>query len=302
MFKARCPNFSKGDVLDGRRDSFYPEKVLLNPFCYLSAGQAIVLGIIQGITEYLPVSSGAHLLLVEILMFPGIAPRAFDGFNTLLQFGSVWVVFFFYHRQVGKIFAGLVGQSPEGLRLFFNLLCAFIPTALAGHFLGPRIKEHCENLKFIATALASGGLYIFIVVRFCRPWKRLPSLSWRQSFFIGVLQGIALFPGVSRSLMTISAGLWVGLAMADAVEFSFLLGAGTIGAATFHHFIFNGMPLDAGWPPGVLAAGIISAFIASAVAMKFFIKRFSFGLLSAFAWYRIALALFIFSRCLGPGI
>jgi undecaprenyl-diphosphatase len=281
---------------------YVPKKMLLGTSCHPPLIQAIVLGVIQGMTEYLPVSSGAHLLLLEKWMFPGANLRAFDGFNTLLQFGSVWIVLLFYRRQVGKIVAGLVGQSPEGLRLFFNLLCAFIPTALVGHFLGRHIREHCENLKFIATALASGGVYIFIVVRFCRPWRRLASLSWRQSFFIGVLQGAALFPGVSRSLMTISAGLWMGLAMADAVEFSFLLGAGTIGAATFHHFIFGGMPLDADWPPGVLDAGIISASIASAVAMKFFIKRFSFGLLSALAWYRIALALFIFSRCRGPGI
>jgi undecaprenyl-diphosphatase len=275
--------------------------MLLNTSCHLSPAQAIVLGIIQGITEYLPVSSGAHLLLAERWMFPAANLRAFGGLNTLLQFGSVWVVFLFYRRQIGKIFAGLMGRSREGLWLFSNLLCAFIPTALAGHFLGAYIGMHCENLKFIATTLALGGAYIFVVVRFCqRPRQRLTSLSPRQSFFIGVLQSIALFPGVSRSLMTISAGLWVGLAMADAVEFSFLLGAGTIGAATLHRFIFNGMPLDIRWGPVVLACGVISASIASAGAMKFFIKRFSMGLLSVFACYRIALALLIFSRC--PGV
>ncbi|MDR2677801.1 MAG: undecaprenyl-diphosphate phosphatase [Puniceicoccales bacterium] len=269
---------------------------------YHSIAQAVVLGIIQGTTEYLPVSSGAHLLLAERWMFPTACPQAFDGVNTLLQFGSVWVVFLFYRKQIGKIFAGLMGRSREGLRLFSNLLCAFFPTAVAGHLGGFYIREHCENLNFIASALAVGGAYIFAVVRFCQPRQRLTSLSWRQSFFIGVLQSIALFPGVSRSLMTISAGLWMGLTMADAVEFSFLLGAGTIGAATLYQFIVNGMLLDAGWGPVSLASGIISAFIASAAAMKFSTKRFSMGLLSTFAWYRITLALLIFNRYSGSGI
>jgi undecaprenyl-diphosphatase len=262
----------------------------------LSPSQAIILGIIQGITEYLPVSSGAHLLLVEKWTFPLARLRVFDAFNTLLQFGSVWVVLLFYRRQIGKIFAGLVGQSAEGSRLFFNLLCAFIPTAFAGHFLGAYIKEHCENLKFIASALAVGGVYIFIVVHFCRHRRRLALLSWRQSLSIGVLQGIALFPGVSRSLMTISAGLWVGLPMAEAVEFSFLLGAGTIGAATAHQLISSGLTMEIGLERAAIACGIISALIASWVAMKFFIKRFSPSLLLAFACYRIALALYVFMR------
>jgi undecaprenyl-diphosphatase len=233
-------------------------------------------------------------------MFPAVYLGTFATFNALLQFASVWVVLVFYRKQIGKIFSGLAGRSPEGLRLFFSLLCAFIPTALVGHFFEFYIQQHRENLKFIAAALAIGGVYIFIVVHFCRPRRRLASLSWWQSFFIGLLQSIALFPGVSRSLMTISAGLWVGLAIAEAVEFSFLLGAGTIGAATFHQFIFNGMPLKAEFVGhAAFACGIISALIASGCAIRFFVKRFSLSLLSAFACYRIALALFIFSRCLG---
>ncbi|MDR2341278.1 MAG: undecaprenyl-diphosphate phosphatase [Puniceicoccales bacterium] len=259
-------------------------------------GQAVILGIIQGITEYLPVSSGAHLLLAERLMFPATRSRAFDMFNTMLQFASVWVVLLFYRRQARKVFAGLMGRSPEGLRLFLNLLWAFIPTAIAGHLFGSHIKQYCDNLKFIAAALAIGGVYIFIVVRFYRSRQRLATLSRGQSLFIGISQSLALFPGVSRSLMTISAGLWMGLSMSDAVEFSFLLGAGTIGAATLHQFIFNGMSLGTEFVGrAAFVCGVISAFIASGTAMKFFIKRFSMLILSAFACYRIALALFIFS-------
>ncbi|MDR1457132.1 MAG: undecaprenyl-diphosphate phosphatase [Puniceicoccales bacterium] len=275
--------------------AFSPKKMFLDTHCRptLSIGQAIILGIIQGITEYLPVSSGAHLLLMEKWMVPGACQLTFDAFNGFLQLGSVWVILLFYRRRIGRICAGLVGRSPEGLRLFFNLLCAFIPTALTGHFFGSGIRACCENLKFIASTLAIGGIYIFALVHFCHARRQLIALSWKQSFFIGVLQGIALFPGVSRSLMTISAGLWVGLPMAEAVEFSFLLGAGTIGAAITHQFFFKGISLEAGLH-SIIGWGIISASIASVVAIRLFIKRFSMGLLFAFACYRIALAFFIF--------
>jgi undecaprenyl-diphosphatase len=263
-----------------------------------SAGQAAILGIVQGITEYLPVSSAAHLILMEKWMLPKLShetSQVLAAYNIFLQGGSVLAILILYRRRIGEIFNGLLGRSPAGLRLFSNLVVAFIPAIALGFFLDNCLQRQGQNFRAIASALALGGFYIFVVKYFYKPRRCLAQLRWQQSLFIGLLQCVALFPGVSRSLMTISGGLWLGLPFGEAMEFSFLLGAGTLCAATIYKF-FGYACLPMGLPWDVFFCGFACALLTSLIVIGFFIRHLHIRTLVFFAYYRFLLAAFIFTH------
>ena len=203
----------------------------------MSTGQAVILGVVEGLTEFLPVSSTGHLLLAQRALGLGQAAQdkeAADAYAVCIQLGAILAVAGLYFRRVREMLLGLMGRCPAGWRLSHNLAVAFVPAAIAGLALEKRIKLYLFGgdrwgLWPVVAAWLAGGLVIlwldrWLVARGRRPAAEgLDSLTWRMALGIGLAQCLAMWPGVSRSLATIVGGLLVGLPLASAVEFSFLL-------------------------------------------------------------------------------
>jgi len=200
--------------------------------------QAMLLGIVEGITEYLPVSSTGHLLLTQrLLRIP--ASEAADAYAICIQAGAILAVLGLYWPQVKKMLLGLLGKEPAGLRLAVNIVVAFLPAAVIGVLFDKKIEEYLFGLWPITAAWFVGGLAILAVSRWRRMHRTgahegggLASLTIPMALTVGFAQCLAMWPGTSRSLVTILAGILVGLNLGAAVEFSFLLGVVTLTAAT----------------------------------------------------------------------
>jgi undecaprenyl-diphosphatase len=269
----------------------------------IGCGEAAIYGTVQGITEFLPVSSSAHLLLAgEILRSGGrnnLGKQAAWCFNLLLQFASALAVVAIYFGSVAKMLLGLVGRSREGLRLAVLLCVAFLPGAICGVIVDALHLAEINSIATLGWPLTIGGVYLAI---FAGYWtrranvKKLSDLTAAESLFIGAMQAIALIPGVSRSLMSISACLLVGLEPAAAMEFGFLLGAGTIFAAAVYKFQSGAMVAVVSVPPRCLLCGIGVAFIFAFPAIKILRRLLISELLTPIAYYRIILGLLIISK------
>ncbi|NLI31836.1 MAG: undecaprenyl-diphosphate phosphatase, partial [Deltaproteobacteria bacterium] len=215
----------------------------------MSITQAIVLGVIEGVTEYLPVSSTGHLLVAQRMMGIGNAgsasskqdehtKEAADAYAICIQAGAILAVLGLYFRRVRQMIMGALGKDETGLRMFVNIVAAFIPAAVIGVLFSKVIKVHLFGIWPVVLAWFAGGLAILAVDH----WRQnnpnqatgrglpLDQLRGRMALVIGFIQCIAMWPGVSRSLVTIVGGLVVGLSLPAAVEFSFLLGLVTLTA------------------------------------------------------------------------
>jgi undecaprenyl-diphosphatase len=260
--------------------------------------QALLLGLVEGITEYLPVSSTGHLLFTQRLMGIGLADdkTAADAFAISIQGGAIAAVMGLYYKHVWQMFLGLLGKSPAGLQLLIRLVIAFLPAALAALTLEKWIKSHLFGIQPIIFAWFTGGLLILAVGR----WKRrnprtenqlsLADMTWRMALVIGLLQCVAMWPGTSRSLMTIVGGIVVGLRPRDAVEFSFLLGVMTLGAATAKDTLEYGPLMLETFGMGNLIAGFIASTVSAALAVKWLVSYLQKRGMELFGWYRIAIA------------
>ena len=263
----------------------------------MSWWQALILGIVEGITEYLPISSTGHLLLTQRLM--GIPQNdASDAFAITIQGGAIVAVLLIYWKRVEGMLLGVIGKNREGLLLARNIIIAFLPAVVLGLLLNKKIKELLFHPWPITTAVFVGGVAILAVAWFRRnaqPGTRAPGLSLTQltplmALFIGAMQCVAMWPGTSRSLMTIVAGLLAGLSMAAAVEFAFLLGLLTLSAATFKDGYEHGALMLKTYGPGSIAIGFIAAWISAMIAVKWMVTYLQSRGLSVFGWYRIGLA------------
>jgi undecaprenyl-diphosphatase len=266
--------------------------------------QAFILGIVEGITEYLPVSSTGHLLVTQRLLGIG-ATTASEAFAICIQAGAIVAVLGLYRNRVRQMCRGLLGKDPAGLRLAIAVLAAFIPAVIAGLSLGDLIKENLfggneAGLWPIVFAWFVGGIAILATAKYRskrkednRPRHDLEHLTWKMALVIGLCQCVALWPGTSRSLVTIVGGILVGLRMASAVEFSFILGFVTLSAATAYDAMkHGGEMLDAyGFFP--LLIGFLSAWISAVLAVKWMVSYLQKHGLSVFGWYRIAIAIVI---------
>jgi len=271
--------------------------------------QSIILGLVEGITEYLPVSSTGHLLITERLMGIGLADdkTAADAFAISIQGGAIAAVMGLYYKHVWQMFLGLLGKSPEGLQLLLKLIVAFCPAAVAALTLEKWIKGQLFGINPIIFAWFVGGVIILLVCR----WKRnnpraensksLADLTWRMALVIGLLQCVAMWPGTSRSLMTIVGGILVGLRPKEAVEFSFLLGVMTLGAATAKDTLEYGPLMLQTFGLGNLIAGFLASTISAALAVKWLVAYLQKHGMELFGWYRIAVAL-IAAALVGFGI
>lgn len=267
----------------------------------MSAGQAALLGVVEGLTEYLLVSSTAHLLLTQRLMGigrQGAEKTAADSYGICIQAGAILAVLWLYFGRVKSVFAGLLGRDPQGRQLLINLVAAFVPAAVIGLLFEKSIKHYLFGLGPIVIAWFVGGVAILLVTWLKRnqgPRVRngLDDLVWQQAIIIGFAQCLAMWPGVSRSLITIVGGLLVGLSLTAAVEFSFLLGLMTLGAATSYEAIKDGRHIIAifGWLNPLL--GFLTSFISGVAAVKWMVGYLNRHGLAIFGYYRVALALVV---------
>jgi undecaprenyl-diphosphatase len=285
--------------------------------------QAFILGVIEGITEYLPVSSTGHLIVAQRLMGIGIgspeSKEAADAFAVCIQGGAILAVLGLYSKRVLQMIRGVLGQDAEGLKLAINIVAGFLPAAIIGLLVSHWIKDHLFGMWPVIIAWIIGGVGILATAwwRKSHPLKGggldLNDLTWKLAVIIGLLQCVAMCPGTSRSLMTICGGLLVGLSIRAAVEYSFLLGVLTLTAATAkeaagkvkdldpaYNSLFGGTKLmlhEYGAVPMII--GIVAAAISAALAVKWLVSYLQNHGLSIFGWYRIALGLVIAGLIVG---
>lgn len=276
----------------------------------LTLGQAALLGVVEGLTEYLPVSSTGHLVIVSHaigqLHFSDetgpFGPKLSEGdqagaFEIVIQLGAILAVLGLYRKRVGQMANGLLGRDPRGLRLLGLLMVAFLPAAVVGLLLHKPIKEHLFSPLPVCWALAVGGVLMIVVEGLYRHRTRhrhraaaLDALLFRKALFIGFAQCLAMWPGTSRSMITIVAGLIVGLDMVAAAEFSFLLALPTLGAATLYEGVQSWDALQASAGPAGLAVGLLVSGVVAAGAVVGLVRWLTRHGLVPFGIYRLALA------------
>jgi len=270
--------------------------------------QAVILGLVEGITEYLPVSSTGHLILASALMGLDTPEQkgAVDAFNIVIQGGAILAVLGLYFPRVKQMVRGLLGKDPEGLRLATLLIIAFLPAAVLGVLFDDWIEEKLFSIVPVLVALAVGGIYMIVLDRWQirrhreheeQKTREITSLTYMQALTIGFLQVIAMWPGTSRSMMTITGGVLVGLRPRQAAEFSFLLGLPTLGGATVYKLYKNlsesaeaGTPNlfeQLGWTSVLI--GLVVATISAALAVKWLVSFLNRHGLAPFGYYRLAL-------------
>lgn len=296
----------------------------------MSVFDAVILGIVEGITEYLPVSSTGHLILTAWLLGLDRDPatkQAVDAFNIIIQGGAILAVLGLYRVRVLSMLRGLVGKDPAGLRLFLNLFVAFLPAAILGVLFDDLIEAHLFRPVPVLAALGLGGVLLIVI----GPWLRkarhedadadaamsgageggdgektvdpaqdrrsIESMTIGRSLVVGFLQPIAMWPGTSRSMMTIVGGMVTGLRPKDAAEFSFLLGLPTLGGACVykaaksiarHEQGATGFIEDLGGVAPVVV-GIAVATLSAAIAVKWLVGYLTKHGMALFGWWRIAL-------------
>ena len=272
---------------------------------------AAILGLVEGITEYLPVSSTGHLIIASALLGldqPPETKRAVDAFNIVIQGGAILAVLALYWPRVVQMLRGLTGRDAVGLRLLVNLAIALVPAAILGFLLGDWIESRLFFPLPVMAALALGGVAMIVIGRWQRrhfhgdehveptdvlAYVDIEHLTWRRVLVIGLLQCVAMWPGASRSLMTIVGGMLVGLKPRQAAEFSFLLGLPTLGAAcaysAFRNFSGDGANMLQSLGAGPIVLGMVIATISAAIAVKWLVGFLTRHGLVLFGWYRIAL-------------
>ncbi len=287
---------------------------------------AAILGVVEGLTEYLPVSSTGHLILTNSVLGldsesalvrrdgDGLVfdldgsefsvKEAADAYSIIIQFGAIVAVLFAYWKRCTGTLVGALRRDPASLRLTRNLIVAFVPAAGLGFIFSDKIEEMLFNPVTVAIALVVGGVLMLVVDR--RQKRRaagtpanavgeeqgpdLQDLSVRQSLTIGAMQCLALWPGMSRSMATIVGGYVAGLSPRRATEFSFLLGLVTLSAASIYKTLKCAEQMLASFGACVSALGLAVAFVAAFASVKWMVEWISRHGLSAFAWYRFALA------------
>ena len=273
--------------------------------------KALILGIVEGLTEYLPVSSTGHLLLTQRAL--GIAQSASaDAFAICIQAGAIVAVLGLYFSRVRQMVLGIVGKDPEGLKMATNVIAAFLPAAFIGLLLEKPIKKYlfggeAWGLWPIVAAWFVGGIAILLVSwwQASRQEKThqsglsLESLTWKMAVVVGLIQCIAMWPGVSRSLVTIVGGVLVGLSLSAAVEFSFLLGLLTLSAATVYDGLKYGKEMVQSFGLLALFVGFLGAWVSAVLAVKWMVAYLKKHGMQIFGYYRIALGLVVTVLILG---
>ena len=258
----------------------------------ISPLHATLLGILEGLTEFLPISSTGHLILASSWL--GVHGEAVKTLEIAIQAGALVAVLGLYRDRVAAMWRGCRGADPVGQALCINLLVSFAPAAAAGLFLHRVITNRLFTVWAVAAALAVGGVLMILVDHRTRgqsaPVRLLETITVHKALLIGCAQCLALWPGTSRAMVTIVAGLLLGLPSTVAAEYSFLLALPTLGAVTVLALASGGRTLvqDAGW--GSLVCGFLAAAVVAALAIRGFLRYLTRWGLAPFGWYRLALA------------
>ncbi len=246
---------------------------------------ALILGIVEGLTEFLPISSTGHLILVgDLLHFNDDKGKVFE---IVIQFGAILAVIWEYRQRITSVLGGF-RRDPASRRFVFNLLIAFLPAAVFGLLFNRIIKAHLFQPVPVALAFIVGGFLILWaekrqhVIRV----QTIDSLSHRDALKVGLAQCLALIPGTSRSGATIVGGLLFGLSRKAATEFSFFLAIPTLTAATFYE-LYKERALLSTSDIGLFSVGFIASFVSAFLCVRWLLRFISSHDFTPFAWYRI---------------
>ncbi|HZF19053.1 MAG TPA: undecaprenyl-diphosphate phosphatase [Burkholderiales bacterium] len=249
--------------------------------------KALILGVVEGLTEFLPISSTGHLILAGDLL--GFSDEKAKVFEIVIQTGAMLAIVWEYRLKFWRVVAGLA--SDRGSQRFaLNLLVAFMPAAVLGLAFSKLIKAHLFHAVPVALAFIVGGFIILWVERSLRPRvrvERVDEMSWRDALKIGFAQAFALIPGTSRSGATIIGGMLFGLSRRAATEFSFFLAVPTLVAAGAYDFWKNRALFNAS-DVGLFAAGSVTAFVSAFLCVRWLLRYIATHDFTPFAWYRIA--------------
>jgi len=248
--------------------------------------KALILGVVEGLTEFLPVSSTGHLILAgDLLGFSGEKAKVFE---LVIQTGAMLAVVWEFRMRFWRMLAGLTSDRVAQ-RFALNLLIAFIPAAVLGLAFGKAIKAHLFHAVPVALAFVIGGFIILWVEKRQRKAvvESVDDMTWRDALKVGIAQAFALIPGTSRSGATIIGGMLFGLSRRAATEFSFFLAVPTLVAAGAYDFWKNRALFDSS-DLGMFAVGSVAAFLSALACVRWLIRYVASHNFTPFAWYRIA--------------
>jgi undecaprenyl-diphosphatase len=258
---------------------------------FWTAAQALLLGIVEGLTEFLPISSTGHQIIVADLV--GFGGERAKAFNIIIQLGAILAVMWEYRRKIIEVVVGLP-RERQAQRFTANLIVALLPAVVLGAIFADIIQDYLFNPITVATALVLGGLVMLWVER--REQRAhigtVDQMGWRDALKVGLAQCVAMIPGTSRSGATIIGGLLFGLSRKAATEFSFFLAMPTMVAAAlfsgYHNrelFLWSDLP--------VFALGFVTAFIFAMLTVRALLLFIASHSYAVFAWYRIGFGLLI---------
>jgi len=253
--------------------------------------KAVILGMVEGLTEFLPISSTGHLILAgELLDFNDEKGKAF---LIVIQIGAMLAVMWEYRVRFIGLAIGLFSRRDDQI-FIAKLFVAFLPAAIVGLLFASAIKAHLFGAVPVALALIAGAIVILVVERFYKSWRidSIDQMSWRDAFLVGLAQCCSLIPGVSRAGATIIGGMLCGLSRRAATEFSFFLAVPTLIAAGGYDLLKHREDFAAG-DAAVLAVGLIISFIAALICVRWLLRYVAGHNFNIFAWYRIVLGAII---------
>jgi len=262
--------------------------------------KALIMGLVEGFTEFLPISSTGHLILAgSLLDFNAQVPRAvMDVFEIVIQAGAIFAVCWEYRARIGTVLAGLAGGQSAARQFTLKLVVAFLPAVILGLVFGKAIKEHLFNPVSVASAFIVGGIIILFVERHARLRARparidsVDQMTVLDAFKVGCAQCCALIPGTSRSGATIIGGMMLGLSRKAATEFSFFLAIPTLLGATVYSLYKARAILSATDVP-LFGIGTVAAFVSAFLCVRWLLRYISSHDFTFFAWYRIVFGLVV---------
>ena len=246
----------------------------------------ILLGIVEGVTEFLPVSSTGHLILAGTLL--GVQDKATATFDIVIQLGAILAVIVLYWRRFMEVAVGLFGGRPKSWAFVRNIALGFLPAAAIGVLVYKAVKALLESPTVVAVALIVGGIAILAIERLAKRARieSVEAMPWATALGVGLIQCLAMIPGISRSGATIMGALSLGVERKAAAEFSFFLAIPTMLAASGYDLLKSGATLGHGeWLS--IAIGFVVSFVVALVVIRWFVDIVSRHGFAPFAWYRI---------------
>lgn len=260
--------------------------------------KAAILGIVEGLTEFLPISSTGHLIVVgSLLDFNDERGKLFE---IVIQSAAILAVMWEYRAKIGAVISGLMQKQEAAQRFVFNVFIAFLPLALIGLAFGKHIKAALFNPITVAVTSIVGALFILWAEKrqHTVSVESVDDLNWKDALKVGCAQALALIPGTSRSGATIIGGLFFGLSRRAATEFTFFLAMPTLIAATLYD-LYKERALLSSHDLGMWAVGFIASFISAFLCVRWLLRYISSHDFTVFAWYRIAFGLIVLGTYYG---